>query len=96
MASCPECNSTDQDWTMIGYVSDKFSSDFAKETLMSCDIPVVVMSHAGFLGDAGMMLNQIYSGQTAAFEISVPKDDADEASEILLLALGDKWQTKGK
>jgi hypothetical protein len=92
---CPDSNKNEPDWTLIGSVADKFTSDFAKETLASCEIPVVIMSHAGFFGTAGLTFTQFYDGKVASFEVSVPKEDADSASEILQLALGDKWRSKG-
>lgn len=79
---------------MIGTVKSQLTADFAKETLTTYEIPVVVISRSGFFGNIGLPLTSFHKGEPALFEISVPADDAEEASEILLLALGDQWQKK--
>jgi hypothetical protein len=79
---------------MIGYVSDQVTADYAKEILASCDIPVVVHSRSGFFGTVGLTLPSFYNSGAAPFEISVPEDFSDEASQILGEALGEQWQKK--
>jgi hypothetical protein len=82
----------DQAWIVLGHVLDKFSADFAREVLTSYEIPNVVISRSGFFGNIGLPLNPIYRSESAAFEVSVPADQAEEAEELLAMALGDQWQ----
>jgi hypothetical protein len=83
------------EWTVIGYVGDQMTADFAKELLASCEIPVFIHSRSGFFGTAGLPLTLFYKSGAAPFEISVPESLAGEADEILAGALGDRWQKRG-
>ncbi len=96
---CPVCgrkfNKSDKSqWVILGTIEDKFSADFAKETLTSYNIPVVIFSKSGFFGNVGLTLNPFYKASTATFEISVLKDDIEEAVEVLNMILNEKWQKK--
>lgn len=99
-ANCPVCGkeldgeAVERQWVMIGTVDDQLSADFAKETLTAYEIPAVVISGSGFLGNIGLTLTSFHSGKPALFEISVPLDEAEEATEILHLTLGEKWHRK--
>lgn len=81
-------------WVMIGSVGDKISADFAKATLESQNIPVVVISKSGFFGTAGLPLIPFYSPESAMFEVSVPVSFSEEASTVCRMTLGEKWQQK--
>ena len=65
-----------------------------KETLKSNNIPVVILSKSGFFGAAGLTLNPIYGNGEGFFNVSVPEDFAEEATEILDMVLGDNWTKK--
>ena len=97
---CPVCgrdlpaDGEKVEWTMIGYVPDQMSADFAKELLDSCDIPLFVRSRSGFFGTVGLTLPSFYNAGAAPFELSVPEDLVEEATEILSEGLGDRWQEK--
>jgi hypothetical protein len=97
---CPICGrgldetSEPGEWTLIGAVADKLSADFARETLSTYDIPAVVMSKSGFFGNIGLTLTSFYNGKQGLFEISVPAECSEEASELLAMTLGEKWQRK--
>ena len=82
------------DWIVIGTTGDKISADFAKEILESNEIPAVVISKSGFFGTAGLPLVPFYTSESAAFEVSVPEEFGEEASELLEMTLGSKWQRK--
>ncbi len=88
--------SEDLDWITLGAIEDKFSADFAKETLASYEIPAVILSKSGFFGNIGLPLNPFYKTGTALFEVMVPKEFIQEASDILDMTLGEKWQRKDK
>jgi hypothetical protein len=79
---------------LVGIVESQVFADLARETLKSCDIPVVVVSRSGFFGSVGLPLNPFYRPKSAAFEISVPAVFKEEAIEVLDATLGDKWQRK--
>jgi hypothetical protein len=81
-------------WIFVGLIEDKMSADFAKETLKSYNIPAVIFSKSGFFGDAGLLLNPFYSQSSGQYEVSVPSDFVEEANDILLITLGDKWHRK--
>lgn len=97
---CPVCGhdlqpeSEPKNWVVIGSVSDQMTADYAKEILASCEIPVFVHSRSGFFGTAGLTLPSFYKSGAAPFEISVPEDLTDEASQILGETLGESWQKK--
>ncbi|UCG60938.1 MAG: hypothetical protein JSV52_11490 [Candidatus Zixiibacteriota bacterium] len=81
-------------WTIIGEIEDKLSADFGKEALATSEIPAVVFSRSGFFGNIGLPLNPFYKAGSALFEISVPEEFIEEASEILEMTLGKKWHRK--
>jgi hypothetical protein len=83
------------DWILAGQIDDKLSADFARETLTSYDIPVVIMSRSGFFGNVGLTMNPFYDSQSsAAYEVHVPASMLDEASELLNMTIGAKWHRK--
>ena len=81
-------------WITLGEIEDKLSADFAKEVLTTYNIPVVIFSRSGFFGNIGLPLNPFYKPGSALFEVSVPKDYSEEASDVLEMTLGDKWHRK--
>jgi hypothetical protein len=85
-----------QEWIALGEIEDKFSADFARETLQSYEIPAVIFSRSGFFGNIGLPLNPFYKAGAALFEIMVPKEYTREAADILDMTLGEKWQRKEK
>ncbi len=97
MTNCPVCShelsgATGSEWTLLGSVSDKMSADFARETLLSYEIPAVVISKSGFFGQAGLTFNNFYQPGSGLFEISIPSEHVPEATEVMNMVLGDRWQ----
>lgn len=98
ISECPVCGrdlvpeGSEGKWLMLGRIEDKLSADFAREVLSSYDIPSVVISKSGYFGQVGLTFHTFYKPGAATFEISVPSEHADDAAEILQMALGDKWQ----
>jgi hypothetical protein len=82
----------DDNWVRLGYIENKISADFAKETLKSYDIPAVVFSRSGFFGNAGLPLPTFFTSKPMMYEISVPAVCAQEAVDILNMTLGEQWQ----
>lgn len=100
--SCYVCGSDrlmetaeDDEWVMLGFIDDKLHADFGEETLKSCKIPAVVLSKSGFFGNIGLFLNPFYTDNSPAFEISVPSQYLEEATDILDMTLGNKFHRKG-
>lgn len=85
----------DDEWVILGIIDDKLHADFAEETLKSCKIPAVVLSKSGFFGSIGLLFNPIYTNTTSAFEISVPSQYLEEATDVLDMTLGNKFHRKG-
>ncbi len=85
----------DDEWVILGVIDDKLHADFAEEMLKSCKIPAVVLSKSGFFGNVGLLFNPIYTNTTPAFEISVPRQYLEEATDVLDMALGNKFHRKG-
>ena len=81
-------------WVILGEIEDKLSADFAKEVLVSCKIPAVIFSRSGFFGNVGLPLNPFYKPGSAMFEVSVPEEYSEEASEVLKMTIGDRWHRK--
>ncbi len=101
--TCPICkeeldvdseHEKDQEWMLLGTVDDKLSADFAREALMSYNIPAVVISKSGYFGEIGLTLNSFYGQGSSLFEISVPSSFAEEASGILEMTVGERWKRK--
>lgn len=97
---CPVCGkelpsaSDSANWELIGEIEDSLSADFARETLATYDIPAVIVSRSGFLGQVGLTLTAFYSGKQALFDVQVPTEFVDEAVELLEMTLGEKWHRK--
>ncbi len=85
----------DDEWVILGIIDDKLYADLAEETLKSCKIPAVVLSKSGFFGNIGLFLNPFYTNSTSAFEISVPSEYLEEATNVLDMTLGNKFHRKG-
>jgi hypothetical protein len=103
MSECPVCSheleaskpgAEKARWVLVGYIADKMSADYAKEVLMSYEIPVVVISKSGFFGQAGLTFHSFYKSESHLFEVSVPANCVEEAIGVLDMVLGDKWQKK--
>jgi len=86
-----EDSTEDDNWIRLGYIRDRISADFAKETLKSYDIPAVVFSKSGFFGNAGLLLPTFFASKPMLFEISVPEICVQEAIDILNMTLGEQW-----
>lgn len=84
------------EWIMLGMIEDKMSADYAEETLKSNDIPVVLFSKSGFFGNIGLPLATFHTPGVGLFEVSVPSDFVEEATDILDMILGEKWEKKEK
>ena len=84
-----------EEWVVLGIIDDKLHADFAEETLKSCKIPVVIFSKSGFFGNIGLSLNPFYTNSSPAFEISVPSNYLEEATDVLDMTLGSKFHRKG-
>ncbi len=83
---------SEADWIVLGTVENKMYADLARETLISANVPAVVISKSGFFGNIGLPLVPFYKPQSSTFEIRVPREYLAEASEILDMTIGDKWQ----
>ena len=101
LTSCPKCGrdfeEDDYDieklgWTMIGKVKDKMSADFAKETLESYHIPVVIISESGYFGDVGLNLPSLAGKGLGKFQIHIPSELREDAENVLNMIFGDDWE----
>ena len=104
LSVCPKCNASldekldgpsnlaSDGWVVIGHVKDKTSADYAKETLESYDIPVVLFSESGFFGQAGLNLPSPSGKHTGTFKMQVPADKIEDAVNTLNMILGDSWE----
>jgi hypothetical protein len=98
---CPKCGFEFEDnneeidsgdWVAIAKIGDKTSADFAKETLESYKVPVVIVSESGFFGQVGLNLPSITGKGTGKFRVHVPAGYREEAENILRMILGDDWE----
>ncbi len=94
VCNCEIKNHSSNKWKLIGSITDNISSDYAKETLKSYNIPVVIISNSGFFGTAGLALSPFYGSDTGLFDVSVPEEFAEEAADILSMILSDSWIKK--
>jgi len=103
MTECPVCGyeiGSDQaeagtvEWVLLGYIADNVSADYAREVLKSYEVPIVIISKSDFFGKVGLMLQSFYGSGAQLFEVMVPADYVDEATELIDMCLGDKWRRK--
>jgi hypothetical protein len=100
VTTCPVCGidldrSDPNEWVVLGEIDNKLAADFARETLKSYEIPAVILSRSGFFGDVGLTLTPFYNaGLSGAFEVSVPVEFVEEATDILDMTVGDAWRRK--
>lgn len=80
------------DWILLGKVNDPTTAEYAKETLKSYDIPVVLFSESGFFGQAGLNLPSFYKKNLGQFRLHVLEADKEEAVGVLNMILGDNWE----
>jgi len=95
LSECPICGAElieKSDWVIVGRVKDQTSSDYARETLESYDIPAVVISESGYFGQVGLNIPAPSGANIGLFQIHVPGDRLEEAIEILDMILGDSWE----
>jgi len=85
-----------KEWVLLGIIDDKVHADLAGEILKSCKIPAVILSKSGFFGNIGLFLNPFYTNDTPAFEVSVPVNFSEEATDLLDMTLGQKWHRKSE
>lgn len=101
VTTCPICNAdldSDSDnpgqWLVLGQFRDQVSAGLAHETLLNADIPAVLFSKAGFFGAAGLAMNPFYSPTKGMYEISVPADQFEDATEMINAVMGDGWHPR--
>jgi len=102
LKTCPICKvnlidsedfeSFEENWVIVGRVKDQTTSEYARETLESYDIPAVIISESGFFGQAGLNLPSPSGANLGFFQIHVPRELKDEAADILKMILGDSWE----
>lgn len=96
---CVICNyeiskNNKSEWILIGSIHDSISSDYAKETLKSYNIPAVIFSKSGMFGTAGLPLINFHNSSNGLFDVSVPEEYVQEATDILDMILGESWTKK--
>jgi hypothetical protein len=96
LTECPNCkydfgdeSSAGRDWIVVRRITDKTAADFARETLQSYNIPVVIISESGFFGNAGLPLPSIYGKGIGKYRVHVPAEFEDDAREIMEMILGE-------
>ncbi len=80
------------DWVQLARVGSHEYAEMVAEALKSKDIPVVILSGAGYFGQLGQLGPSSSRPVGGAFSILVPKDyvvDADREGEMIL---GDDWK----
>ena len=97
--NCPICGSKidaedKSQWVVLGTIDEKYWADYAKETLATYEIPSIIFSKSGFFGNIGIQFTPFFKQASSSFEISIMKDDVEEAVEILNTILNDKWHRK--
>ncbi len=78
-------------WQEIGQVDNMMIAGLAKEMLESEGIPVVVMSQAGFLGELGLPLQNMFTGGPSRTRLLVPEESADDATALMFETMGEMW-----
>ncbi len=82
-----------KEWIVLGQAPDRMTANFIVETLRSYDIPAVVDSKSGFLGDTGLTaLSSVFSSPTGAYAIMVPVTKTEEALDIAGMVGGERWE----
>ncbi|PKK84647.1 MAG: hypothetical protein CVT49_02160 [candidate division Zixibacteria bacterium HGW-Zixibacteria-1] len=103
LTACPNCghefNGDEEDrggYELIAYINEKTAADYARETLVSYDIPAVIISESGFFGQVGLNLPSVTGKGVGKFQVHVPSELREEAENILTMILGDGWEKAEK
>ena len=82
-------------WVTLGDIEDRVFAGLARETLKSMGIPAVIVSRSGFFGNVGLTLNPFFNARRrSSFEVSVPWPWREEASDALVMVLGNRFSRR--
>ncbi|MFQ5606530.1 MAG: hypothetical protein ACE5GA_01180 [Candidatus Zixiibacteriota bacterium] len=83
----------DGSWITLGRALDRVTAGFVIETLQSYEIPAMMDSKSGYLGDVGLTaISSVFENPTGAYEIRVPAECAEEALGIAEMVGGGQWE----
>ena len=81
-----------ENWVELVHLTAKMSADMVVEVFRSKDIPVVVLSEAGYFGQTGQMGPSAFQPIAGFYSILVPEEFASDADNEGAALLGDEWQ----
>jgi len=82
----------DGNWVEIGRLTSQQYAEMVLEALRAKDIPAVILSGAGYFGQAGQMGISSYLPAGGAYTIVVPRAYVSDADSEALEILGDDWR----
>lgn len=99
LTACPNCGhefngeeGAEAGYELIAYIDEKTAADYARETLVSYNIPAVVISKSGYFGQVGLNLPFVTGKGVSKFQVYVPSELREDAENILTMILGDGWE----
>ena len=99
LTSCPACGyefdnsaNVNEGWVLVARINETTAADYARETLISYQIPAVVISESGFFGQVGLNLPSVTGKGIGKFQVHVPSELREDAENILTMILGDGWE----
>ena len=104
--TCPDCGEklvatlppedadqgpTYDNWVELAHLTSKMSAEMVVDVFRKKDIPVVVLSEAGFFGQTGQMGPSAFQPIAGFYSVVVPEEFAEEADSEGEALLGEEW-----
>jgi len=104
--TCPDCgeklvvtlppveaenDSKYDNWVELVHLTSKMSAEMVLDVFRSKDIPVVILSEAGFFGQTGQMGPSSFQPIAGFYSVVVPEEFVEVAENEGEALLGDEW-----
>ena len=83
-------------WVKIGNLTSSAFAEMINEGLKSKNIPVVILSGAGYFGQTGQMGISSILPAGGGYLVLVPEEFVEDAHNEAEIILGDQWQKAGE
>lgn len=78
-------------WVELVHLTSKISADMVLDVFRTKDIPVVILSEAGYFGQTGQMGPSSFQPIAGFYSVVVPEEFAEDAENEGAALLGDVW-----
>lgn len=81
-----------ENWVELVHLTARMSAEMVLDVFRSKEIPVVVLSEAGFFGQTGQMGPSAFQPIAGFYSVLVPEEFVADADNEGAALLGDEWQ----